>query len=861
VGSLDVEGLDVVAGDIELGELRAVADIDEERISISDFRSAGARGEFSLQGAWLLAEERFEGARLTAWSAVPEQVLPQVFAGGALELEAELDGPPRDPRGQFVLRARDLRLTRLPGEVLERLSVTGRLEQGEVRVEQLGLEAGGVLGQVGGTLRHDGWTPPFEVQLETLSASREGLDLVLLEPASLSVAADSFSTGPLRLGGSAGELDLELSSAAGDLSVRVDARRLDPMPLLATLTPDGFLVEGIQGRATLELSGGALRADAALDVARLVPAAGLPELRLGARGTLADGRAVLERLSLEADESRRVELTGELPFDPLGEQLLPAGTLALQGRLELDDLTSLPLAVGTTQLAVAGSLALGFDLQGDWERVLGQASLEGTDLALVSRNGTPLFGPARLSARVRCDQDSTSLSEVLLQAPGQADLSGQGSIGTGLVLEPWLRGDLEALLQAPVALDLRLEAADLGFLARLLPGVRRIAGRVGGSVSLGGTLAALQPSARLALSDGELRLTGDVPSFDALRAELELEPQRLRLTSLAGEMGGGPLEAAGGLDWSGGAPQVELTLSGEEVLIMQQPALRLRSDAELSVRGPLAALEVTGRLDLRDGRYTKRVELFRREGGPRAAPGPPITLFSFDSGPLAAMRFDVAIASVEPFRVENNLVDGAVRADLRLAGTGRSPELLGALFVDPTLVSLPATTLETTSGTLVFQREDPLMPLLDVRLETRVRSYDIAVRATGPLEDPELELSSIPPLPSEDLLVLVLTGKPPELSWDARTGEDAAQTVAFFVGKDLLSEWFSGSGADGGASWLDRIEWRTGVDVTESGGQTSELLVRIFGEGRGPGRTIWLRAENDAYDRVNYGVRLLFRLK
>jgi len=168
--------------------------------------------------------------------------------------------------------------------------------------------------------------------------------------------------------------------------------------------------------------------------------------------------------------------------------------------------------------------------------------------------------------------------EIALRAPGQADFAGQGTLGTGLAPERWLRGDTAALWQAPVAVALDLEAADLAFLSRLLPGVRRLAGRIGGDVAIGGTLAAPEPRAYVELADGELRLEGDVPSFDALHAVLELEPERLRLVSFAGEMGGGPLEGQGTLDWAAGAPRVELQLSGQEVLILQQPTLRVRSD-------------------------------------------------------------------------------------------------------------------------------------------------------------------------------------------------------------------------------------------------------------------------------------------
>ena len=122
------------------------------------------------------------------------------------------------------------------------------------------------------------------------------------------------------------------------------------------------------------------------------------------------------------DASRRLELRGEAPFDPLGERLLPEGALSLKGEFDLADLTSLPLTIGQARIALAGALGVRFDLSGEWARVLGSASVEGNDLALVSPNGTALFGPARLSARVDCGEETTSLSEILLQAPGQQRL-------------------------------------------------------------------------------------------------------------------------------------------------------------------------------------------------------------------------------------------------------------------------------------------------------------------------------------------------------------------------------------------------------------------------------------------------------
>ena len=861
VGGLDVEGLDVVAGGLELGELRAVADVDAERVQVAEFRADGALGRLALEGTWILADQRFEQASLQAATSAPQVWLPDLFARGTIEVQARASGSPLDPQGRFEVHATDLELVPLPGRPLERLALIARLEPGAVAVEELALESMGLALAGRGELQHAGWQAPFELRLDALSARLDELDLALVESAHVLIGASSVETGPLRLAGSAGELDGELEWRQGDLSLQLAARRLDPMPVLAPLVPAGFDLQGVQGELALELVDGALAGRGRLDVARLVPAQGLAELRGGLSGVLQDGRVVLERFEIESDRGQALSLAGEAPLDLLGATLLPDGPLDLRGSARVDELGVLPLGLGDSRLALTGALSTDFTLRGSWERLAGEASLGGRDLALTSNNGTALLGPAALTARLDVGESTLVLRELALDAPGQAQISGSGLLQSGLVPRRWMEDGPGELLAAPLTLDLQLVAADLAFLARLSPAIRRVSGHLSGDIGLSGSLADPSPRARLDIVDGDLRLAGDIPSIAALRARLELEPGALELVHLRGEMGGGPVEGDGRLDWSGAAPRVTLALRGDEVLLVQQPTLRVRADVDLAVEGPLDALAVSGRLGLREGRYSKRIDLFGRGPATRAAPGPPLRLFSFEEGPLARMQLDLEVVSVEPFRVENNLVRGSVRADLRLTGSGEDPALVGALFVDPTRVNLPATTMQTTSGTLVFSRQDPLMPRLDVRLETRVRSFEIQAWATGPLADPQLELTSIPPLPSEDLLVLVLTGKPPDQSWDARAGEQAAQTVAFFVGKDLLQEWVSDPGADPSDSWLDRVEYRTGVDVTISGKETSEFSLRIVGEPTGTGRTVWLRAESDAYDRINYGVRMLLRLK
>ena len=59
-------------------------------------------------------------------------------------------------------------------------------------------------------------------------------------------------------------------------------------------------------------------------------------------------------------------------------------------------------------------------------------------------------------------------------------------------------------------------------------------------------------------------------------------------------------------------------------------------------------------------------------------------------------------------------------------------------------------------------------------------------------------------------------------------------------------------------SWFDRLEWRTGADVSKSGSESTQVSVRLTPDRRQ--RVLYLRAEKDVYEKINFGFKILFRL-
>jgi hypothetical protein len=246
-----------------------------------------------------------------------------------------------------------------------------------------------------------------------------------------------------------------------------------------------------------------------------------------------------------------------------------------------------------------------------------------------------------------------------------------------------------------------------------------------------------------------------------------------------------------------------------------------------------------------------------RGGGPPTSKG--LSLFSLRSAPLADMRFDVAIDTVEPLVLKNNLLNGGLRPDLKLRGTGRVPRLLGPVYLNTTRVSLPAADLRLDSGVIDFRVDDFLGPHLEIVGESNIAGYTVQVQVTGPLDRFEVLLSSTPSLRQDELVTLLATGQLPKGSLGRTTAEDAATTTAYYLAKDALRRWLGDESTDSGESLADRVSVFSGGEVSRSGGQTVEVSLRLSDREKKLPVTL-ITGERDAFDEINLGLRFLFRL-
>jgi translocation and assembly module TamB len=186
---------------------------------------------------------------------------------------------------------------------------------------------------------------------------------------------------------------------------------------------------------------------------------------------------------------------------------------------------------------------------------------------------------------------------------------------------------------------------------------------------------------------------------------------------------------------------------------------------------------------------------------------------------------------------------------------------VGVVYIDPTRVLLPSGRLRIQSGLLRFLAANPDRPELDLIAQSKLLGYDINLITRGPLDDLVITLSSSPPLPNEDLMLLLLTGQPPRDDVTAGVQSTASTNVMLYLGRDFLNRWLDDESGAADETIFDRFDLDFGRDVTKSGDQTVETSFRLSEEITGQGRMYYLTGEKDRYDAYNYGLRLVFRFE
>jgi translocation and assembly module TamB len=369
---------------------------------------------------------------------------------------------------------------------------------------------------------------------------------------------------------------------------------------------------------------------------------------------------------------------------------------------------------------------------------------------------------------------------------------------------------------------LSINEAQLAAFAPMFPEVLAPQGELNAELRL---LPGADLEGTMTLRHARTRPLGNTAPIRDIYVTMRFGNRVLALENASANLSGAPVQLTGradlrGTNWMGGElPPFDLTLRGTNVPVARQPEYIIRSDLNLAViKTNDAPPIVVGTAHLRDSFYLSDISALVPKKVSTPAARPPY--FSIDNPTVSDWRLAVAVDGIRWLKVRTGLFNGEVTANLQLEGTLKDPIALGGLKVDSGLVRFPFANLEVQQGLVTLTSQDPYHPQLLVHASSKQFGYDIRMEVSGSIDSPIIQFTSNPSLSSEQILLMITSGQLPQGALNL-TPQQRAQTVALFLGRDLLSKLGFGDQSQ------ERLTISSGEEVSVQNKPTYRVEYRV----------------------------------
>ena len=263
----------------------------------------------------------------------------------------------------------------------------------------------------------------------------------------------------------------------------------------------------------------------------------------------------------------------------------------------------------------------------------------------------------------------------------------------------------------------------------------------------------------LDLKDASIYLAGVPNGLDKVNGRVFLYRDRANIEGITAQSGGGDLTLSGFINYAAEVPTFQLSFKGDEVRVRYPPGVSTSADAELELTGSMEQSILSGSVTITRAAVNPRSDLasiLSSTAKPVATPSANQNEF------LRNMRLDVHVVTAPDVRFDSSLTqDLAGEADLRLRGNPYNPVLLGNVTVSQGEINFFGNKYYIDRGDISFLNPLRLEPVVNLDLRTRVRSIDVTLTFSGPIDKLNVNYRSDPPLQLNEIIALLTVGRAP----------------------------------------------------------------------------------------------------
>ncbi|HLA40602.1 MAG TPA: translocation/assembly module TamB domain-containing protein, partial [Candidatus Glassbacteria bacterium] len=225
--------------------------------------------------------------------------------------------------------------------------------------------------------------------------------------------------------------------------------------------------------------------------------------------------------------------------------------------------------------------------------------------------------------------------------------------------------------------------------------------------------------------EGELNLTGGTGVIAPINLRLNnmqgkaiFSPGMIEFEKIESVSPEGLISMSGRMPLEGFKPKsIELKISGRDMIMQQfRYVTSLKLNADLTVSGPPSAPVLRGNVDVVEGEVNP---LIGSVGGITGSEN--LTADTEVGLPQSPIDYDVTFRAINDFWLRNRNANIKLNANLRAVQTDSTPQVTGQITTVAGYYSLYGRRFRIRYGSIQFQGQSSLNPLLDINAERLVR--------------------------------------------------------------------------------------------------------------------------------------------
>ena len=236
-----------------------------------------------------------------------------------------------------------------------------------------------------------------------------------------------------------------------------------------------------------------------------------------------------------------------------------------------------------------------------------------------------------------------------------------------------------------------------------------------------------------------------------LNGTLDIGNGAVRLSSLAGEVGGGQISLGGSVSYQPNL-QFNLSMQSKSVRLLYPDGLRTVLDGNLVLSGTKEASTLNGRVLIDSLSFTPDFDLvkFSNQFSGTTIPAEP--------GLADNVKLAVVVQSKGNLNANSSKVTLEGQMNLQVTGTAADPVIIGRADLTSGELFYRNVRYQLQRGIITFDNPNETEPVMNVSATTTIEQYNLTLSVRGTFDKLATSYTSDPPLATADIINLIAQG-------------------------------------------------------------------------------------------------------